>query len=186
MSDLTPWRVLQFHAIIRFLNDEASRMEEDNAAKPSANAHVVGVKSWIAYLGTMLLAALLFFGLLPLAFMWNEIAAGVVFVLSAVLIGYRLLLLRSVQLYYDDVGVWTYSGLLPWKKGVSGVKWRDMDEATFSPGFWSWVTGSYTVRIGHRFTKENEIVLTNIARGKAAVTTLNAHQQELIRANVIN
>ena len=66
-------------------------MEEDNAARPSANAHVVGVKSWIAYFGTLVLAALLFFGLLPLAFMWNEIAAGVVFVLSALLVGYRLL-----------------------------------------------------------------------------------------------
>ena len=58
--------------------------------------------------------------------------------------------------------MWTYSGILPWKKGVSGVKWRDMDEATFVPGFWSWITGSYTVCIGHRFTKANEIVLTNI------------------------
>ncbi|HEX9172412.1 MAG TPA: hypothetical protein VF861_07110, partial [Telluria sp.] len=75
-------------------------MEEDNAAKISANAHVVGVKSWIAYFGTLVLGALLFFGLLPLAFMWNEIAAGVVFVASALLVGYRLLLLRSVQLYY--------------------------------------------------------------------------------------
>ncbi len=161
-------------------------MEEDNASNAPVHPHVVGVKSWIAYFGTLVIAALLFFGLLPLAFMWNEIAAGVVFALSAVLVGYRLLLLRSVQLYYDDVGVWTYSGILPWKKGVSGVKWRDMDEATFSPGFWSWVTGSYTVRIGHRFTKANEIVLTNIARGKAAVTTLNAYQQELIRANAID
>ncbi|WP_426174533.1 hypothetical protein [Massilia sp. TWR1-2-2] len=161
-------------------------MEEDNSAKASANAHVVGVKSWIAYFGTLVLAAILFFGLLPLAFMWNEIAAGVVFVVSASLIGYRLLLLRSVQLYYDDVGVWTYSGILPWKKGLTGVKWRDMDEATFVPGFWSWLTGSYTVRIGHRFTKANEIVLTNIARGKAAVNTLNAYQQDLIRTNAIN
>jgi hypothetical protein len=170
---------------MRFLN-EAARMEQDNASNPPAGAHVVGVKSWLAYLGTLALAALLFFGLLPLAFMWNEIAAGVVFVASALLVGYRFLLLRSVQLYYDDVGVWTYSGVLPWKKGVSGVKWRDMDEATFSPGFWSWITGSYTVRIGHRFTKANEIVLTNIARGKAAVTTLNAYQQELIRNSAIN
>ncbi|MET0855579.1 MAG: hypothetical protein ABWY27_02410 [Telluria sp.] len=161
-------------------------MEEDNSAKASANAHVVGVKSWIAYFGTLVLAAILFFGLLPLAFMWNEIAAGVVFVVSAILIGYRLLLLRSVQLYYDDVGVWTYSGILPWKKGLTGVKWRDMDEATFVPGFWSWLTGSYTVRIGHRFTKANEIVLTNIARGKAAVNTLNAYQQDLIRTNAID
>jgi hypothetical protein len=161
-------------------------MEEDNSAQASANAHVVGVKSWIAYFGTLVLAALLFFGLLPLAFMWNEIAAGVVFVASALLTGYRLLLLRSVQLYYDDVGVWTYSGILPWNKGLSGVKWRDMDEATFVPGFWSWITGSYTVRIGHRFTKGNEIVLTNIARGKAAVNTLNAHHQQLIRTDVID
>jgi hypothetical protein len=171
---------------MRFLNDEAARMEQDNASSAPAGAHVVGVKSWIAYFGTLVLAALLFFVLLPLAFMWNEIAAGVVFVASALLVGYRLLLLRSVQLYYDDVGVWTYSGVLPWKKGVTGVKWRDMDEATFSPGFWSWISGSYTVRIGHRFTKANEIVLTNIARGKAAVATLNAYQQELIRTNAID
>ena len=161
-------------------------MEQDNASTPSAHAHVVGTKSWIAYFGTLVLAALLFFALLPIAFLWNEIAAGVVLVLSALVVGYRLLLLRSVQLYYDDVGVWAYSGILPWKKGVAGVKWRDMDEATFAPGFWSWVTQSYTVRIGHRFTKSGEIVLTNIGRGKAAVATLNACQQELLRTNAID
>lgn len=161
-------------------------MEQDNATSTPANANVVGVKSWIAYFGTLVLGALLFFVLLPLAFMWNEIAAGAVFVASAILVGYQFLLLRSVQLYYDEVGVWTYSGVLPWKKGVTGVKWRDMDEATFVQGFWSWLTGSYTVRIGHRFTKSNEIVLTNIARGKAAVATLNAYQQGLIRENVIS
>ena len=161
-------------------------MDQDTAASTSANAHVVGVKSWLAYFGTLLLGALLFFGLLPLAFMWNQIAAAVVFVASALLVGYRLLALRSVQLYYDEVGVWAFAGVLPWKKGVSGVKWRDMDEATFVPGFWSWITGSYTVRIGHRFTKSSEIVLTNIARGKAAVATLNAYQQALLRGNVIS
>jgi hypothetical protein len=171
---------------MRFLIGEAPGMEQDNASAPSAHAHVVGTKSWIAYFGTLVLAAILFFGLLPLAFMWNEIAAGVVLIVSALVVGYRLLLLRSVQLYYDDVGVWTYSGILPWKKGISGVKWRDMDEATFEPGFWSWVTGSYTVRIGHRFTKANEIVLTSIGRGKAAVAALNAYQQELLRTNAID
>jgi hypothetical protein len=160
--------------------------EQDNATRASANAHVIGVKSWIAYAGTLLLAAVLFFGLLPLAFMWNEIAAAAVFICSALLVGYRILQLRSVQLYYDDVGVWVYAGVLPWKKGVSGVKWRDMDEATFVQGFWSWITRSYTIRIAHRFTKSSEIVLTDIAGGKDAVATLNARQQELIRANVIS
>ena len=160
-------------------------MEQENAATPSPQAHVIGVKSWLAYVGLALLAALLFFGLLPLAFLWNQAAAAAVLIGSALLVGYRFMLVRSVQLYYDDVGVWVYSGVLPWKKGVAGVKWRDMDEATFVNGFWSWATRSYTVRIRHRFTKDSEIVLTNIARGKDAVATINARLQELIRANAL-
>jgi hypothetical protein len=160
-------------------------MEEDNASRSSPNAHVVGVKSWIAYVGVAVMAALLFGVLLPLAFVWNEIAAAVVMLVSTIIVGYRFLLLRSVQLYYDDVGTWMFSGVLPWKKGVAGVKWRDMDEATFEQGFWSWLTGSYTIRIGHRFTKSAEIRLTNIARGKDAVGKLNAHHQGLIRAGSI-
>lgn len=160
-------------------------MEEDNAVARGADAHVIGSKSWVAYAGTLFLAAILFFGLLPLAFMFNEIAAGAVFVVSAIGIGYRLLLLRSVQLYYDDVGVWVFQGILPWKKGVTGVKWRDMDEATFEQGFWSWMTGSYTIRIGHRFTKSSEIVQSHIGGGKRVVETLNARQQQLIRDGVI-
>jgi hypothetical protein len=161
-------------------------MEEENALQRSPEAVVIGVKSWVAYLGLVILAAVLFGVLLPLAFLWNEIAAAVVLVVSALIVGYKFLLLRSVQLYHDDVGVWVYSGILPWKKGITGVKWRDMDEATFEQNFWSWMSGSYTVRIGHRFTKSSEIVLTQIARGKDAVAKLNAHQQQLIRDGKIN
>jgi hypothetical protein len=161
-------------------------MEEENALQRSPEAQVVGVKSWVAYVLLVLLALVLFGGLLPLSFMWNEIAAAVVLVVSALIVGYQFLLLRSVQLYFDDVGVWVYAGILPWKKGVAGVKWRDMDEATFEQNFWSWVTGSYTVRIGHRFTKASEIVLTQIAGGKDAVGKLNAHQQQLIREGKVN
>jgi hypothetical protein len=160
-------------------------MEEDNAAIASPKAQVIGVKSWLAYAGVAALAGLLFFVLLPLAFMWNQLAAALVLAISALLVGYRFLLVRSVQLYCDDAGVWVYSGVLPWKKGVSGVKWRDMDEATFVNGFTSWATRSYTVRIGHRFTKDSEIVLTNIARGKDAVAAINAKHQDLIRDQVI-
>lgn len=164
-------------------------MEEDNSSSSGANAHVVGVKSWIAYLGVFVLAAVLFGVVLPATFMLplpfmngNEIAAAIVMAFSALIVGYRFMVLRSVQLYYDDVGVWVYSGVLPWKKGLAGVKWRDMDEATFEPGFWSWITRSYTVRIGHRFTKASEIGLTNIGGGKDAVGKLNAKHQTMIRA----
>jgi len=160
-------------------------MELDKAAT-TAQAHVVGVKSWLAYAGVAALAALLFFVALPLAFYWNEMAAAAVLGVSAVLVAYRFLLVRSVQLYYDDVGVWVYSGVLPWKKGVAGVKWRDMDDATYVNGFVSWITRSYTVRIAHRYTRESEIVLHHIAGGRQAVETINARHQQMIRAGAVD
>ncbi|GAB3368958.1 hypothetical protein [Massilia agri] len=160
-------------------------MELDKAAM-TAQAHVIGVKSWLAYAGVLALAVVLFFVALPLAFLWNEIAAASVLLASALIVAYRFLSVRSVQLYYDDVGVWVVSGVLPWKKGVAGVKWRDMDDATFVNGFVSWVTRSYTVRIGHRFTKGSEIVLHHIARGRQAVDTVNALHQQKIRQGEID
>ena len=160
-------------------------MEEQNALVP-LQAQVIGVKSWLAYAGVAALAVILFGVLLPLAFVWHEMAALAVLILSALLVGYQFLLVRSVQLYMDDLGVWVHSGVLPWKKGISGVKWRDMDEATFVNGFTSWATRSYTVRIGHRFTKDSEIVLTNIARGKDAVGSVNARHQALIRSGFVD
>jgi hypothetical protein len=160
-------------------------MEEQNTLT-APSAHVIGVKSWLAYAGVAALAVILFGVLLPLAFLWHEMAALAVLVVSALLVGYEFLLVRSVQLYMDDLGVWVHSGVLPWKKGVSGVKWRDMDEATFVNGFKSWATRSYTIRIGHRFTKDSEIVLTNIARGKDAVALLNARHQDLIRSGAVD
>lgn len=159
-------------------------MEEDIASGGGANAHIVGVKSWVAYLKVVALAVLMFGVALPAAFIYgdaNDIAAGAVMVVGTLLVGYRFLALRSVLLYYDDVGVWVFSGLLPWKKGVTGVKWRDMDEATFEQGFWSWLTRSYNVRIGHRFTKNSEIRLTQIANGKNAMGLLNTKHHDVIR-----
>lgn len=164
-------------------------MEEDIASSGGPHAHVVGVKSWVAYLGVLALAILAFGVALPIAFNYGDPehnAAAVVMALGALAVGYKFLSLRSVLLYYDDVGVWVYSGLLPWKRGVTGVKWRDMDEATFKQGFWSWLTRSYTVRIGHRFTKNGEIRLTHIADGKNAIGVLNQKHHEMIREGFID
>jgi len=161
-------------------------MEQDNSSRPSGHGTLLAVKSWTAYLNTLLLAVLLFGFALPLSFRYSEWLAGAVMLVAILVVGYRILLIRSVQLYYDDVGVWLYSGILPWAKGVQGVKWRDMDEAVFVPSFWSWLFRSYSIRIGHRFTKSSEILLTRMGNGKAAVERLNAHHQELIRNNVIS
>ena len=159
-------------------------MELDKAA--AAQAHVIGVKSWTAYTGVLALAALLFFVALPLAFRWNEPAAAAVMAGSSLIVAYRCLAVRSVQLYYDDVGVWVVSGVLPWTRGVRGVKWRDMDDASYAGGFLAWITRSYTVRIGHRFTRESGIVLHHIAGGRRAVETVNAIHQQMIRSGAVD
>lgn len=160
-------------------------MELDKAAT-AAQARVIGLKSWTAYMGVLALAALLFFVALPLAFRWSELAAAAVMAASSLIVGYRFLEVRSVQLYYDDVGVWVVSGILPWKRGVRGVKWRDMDDASYAGGFLAWITRSYTVRIGHRFTREGEIVLHHVANGRRAVETVNAVHQQMIRSGAVD
>ena len=160
-------------------------MELDKAAT-APQASVIGVKSWTAYAGVLALAALLFFVALPLAFRWDELAAAAVMVGSSLVVGYRWLVVRSVMLYYDDVGVWVVSGVLPWNKGVHGVKWRDMDNAAYAGGFLAWMTRSYTVHIGHRFTRGSSIVLHQIARGRDAVDTLTAIHQQMIRSGAVD
>lgn len=96
--------------------------------------------------------------------------------------GYRWFVLRSVRLFYDDSGVWVYAGVLPWSKGVRGVKWRDLDEGTYAQSFWSWLLRSYDIRVSHRFTKDNEITLTRMYNGDRAVIQMNEIHRSRIAA----
>ncbi|AKU23389.1 hypothetical protein MJ904_05645 [Massilia sp. MB5] len=160
-------------------------MEEDNNARIAPGATLLSVKAWTAYIGPVLMAFVMLF-VLRLSFTYSEWLAAGVLLLSTVVIGYRVLLIRSVQLYCDDVGVWMYAGILPWARGVQGVKWRDLDEATFVQSFWSWLFRSYSIRIGHRFTKSSEILLSHMARGKQVVAQINERHQQLIRGNTLN
>lgn len=112
-----------------------------------------------------------------------SIAAAVVVLLIALAIfGYKALYLKSVSLYTDDVGVWIYRGILPWRRGYRGVKWRDIEDAQYFTGFFSWIFRSYTVRIGHRFTKTSEIFVTHVARGNKAVEHINQLHQIILKA----
>ena len=79
-----------------------------------------------------------------------------------------------------------FKGILPWAKGTSGVKWRDLDEAVFFPGFFGWVFKSYQLRIGHRFTKSSEIVLGHIRGGDTAVQEINQLHIEMVRNSEID
>lgn len=155
-------------------------MDQDTSLAISRDARLLARKSWTAYVRLVFLglAGLLLVGAASYA---HWIAGLVALAVIGGALTYQVLEVRSHKLYIDDIGVWRTGGVLPWKKGVAGVKWRDLDEAVFEQGMGSWLLKSYTVRIGHRFTKANEIVMTDMARGHEAVMTINATHQELVR-----
>ncbi|OBV40825.1 hypothetical protein [Janthinobacterium psychrotolerans] len=142
-------------------------------------------KSWTAYTGTFFIAVLLFFAALPLAFKYNTRAALIVLAGSALIVGYRLLTIRSYQLYYDEAGVWLASGILPWKKKLTGVPWRDLGQASHETTFWSWLFRSYTVRISMRSTGQTVIHASGMARGKHAVDTIHIRLRELLDSRAV-
>ena len=157
--------------------------DQDNLARVSGSAVTLCRKSWTAYVG-IAIRLLLLIGLGITALYWQSDywhVIALILLVALLFIGYQLALLRSYRLYYDDMGVWIYSGVLPWKRGVAGVKWRDLDEATFHNSFWSWISHSYTIQLKHRFTKASEIVEANMANGKQVVITINQQHQQHIR-----
>lgn len=85
----------------------------------------------------------------------------------------RLIYLRKVRLYLNENGVYVRRGIFPWTKGVYGTAWRDIADANYFTGFIPWLTKSYRVRVGHRFTKTSEIVVANVSRGNEAVMKIN-------------
>lgn len=140
--------------------------------------------SWLAYVVPTLVALLLVGGGMLIAYHYNLVGLAIVAVV-ALIYGYHFLMMRSVRLYADEMGVWLFRGILPWAKGVSGVKWRDLDEAVFYQTFFGWLFKSYNLRIGHRFTRGSEILASGIFRGDKAVREINQHHMELIRRGMV-
>lgn len=140
--------------------------------------------SWLAYVAPTLVW-LLVAGIGAVMVVYYVVVGAAVMVIATAVYVYQFMLLRSVRLYADEMGVWMFRGILPWAKGVSGVKWRDLDEAVFYQTFWGWLMKTHNLRIGHRFTRESEIFAQSIFRGDVAVREINQHHMELIRRGMI-
>jgi len=151
----------------------------ESSQKPQ-NFHASFAMSWIAYVSPIIIFLIIFSIGVALFANTYKIAGIIVSLIAIVLVTFQFLSIRSITLYTDDDGVWVYRGILPWSKGVSGVKWRDLEDAVYLTGFLSWALRSYTIRIGHRFTKTSEIVLPNIARGNLAVEHINQLHREVL------
>jgi len=96
---------------------------------------------------------------------------------------YRIWDHRSLAIFADREGVWIEGGILPWTKGVNGVKWRDFDEAIFYQAFFSWASKSFRVQVRHRYTKSSELMVPHLNRGDQAVRDINQHHAHLVRTH---
>ena len=146
----------------------------------SQSTHSSYKMAWTAYIRPFIV--FVFISLIgPSVYVDGFHTAGMfICIFAVVLLIYQVLSIRSILLFTDDEGVWVFSGIFPWSRGTFGVKWRDIEDAVYTTGFWSWALKSYTVRIGHRFTKSSEIVLPHIARGDAAVMHINAFHSQVL------
>ena len=160
-------------------------MEQEILSGNTSEVKKLGGKSWTAYIWLILLSCIVLLPISIASFSSSWRLGLIISALAFVFIVYHVLLLRSYNIYYDDVGIWVYSGILPWRRGVSGVKWRDLDETVFFQTFWSWLFKSYSIRIGHRFTKSSEIFLTHMSRGHETASQINHRHHELVQAGVL-
>lgn len=156
--------------------------DQGNRAGRAAQRIDLGGKSWIAFaqlvaghLIVLLIAGVIGALIHPLA------GLGLMACVAALAV-YRFLELRSWRLFADEAGIWLERGVLPWSRGVSGVKWCDLDEAAYRTGFWSWLCRSHDVFVTHRYTKRAEIAFAQLAGGPKAVQEINAIHQRLISA----
>lgn len=137
---------------------------------------ILSRKAWFAYVSPAVVGV----AGLAAALYWRTSIAGLIGLIALSIAVYNFLFLKSVYLYVNDAGVWVYRGILPWNKGSSGVKWRDLSEALYYTGFMSWACRSWNIRIGHRFTKSSEIFLDNMTGGPEVVQLINGLHQKLI------
>lgn len=169
------------------MNDQGVVFDATSRVVEEDSPFLVFRLSWLAYLGEVWRFLVRFFvwGILALAVsyglaMWTQRAEkdfnwvmlmGVGVAVAHTV--YAVALLRSVRVFTDDSGVWMFSGVFPWEKGLRGVQWRDVGEAGYTQGFASWVFRSYSIRVSHRFTQGAELAVRNVRLGNLAVEHVN-------------
>lgn len=128
----------------------------------------LAIFSFIALIAIGLFSAI-FFPLEP----YKNYIYSIGFLISFTFLAYSLLYTKSVTLFYDEKGVWLYSGIFYWEQGYSGVKWEDIDGVFFERSFFSWLSRSYKLVIQHKYTKAQELEIREVANGHRVVEKLN-------------
>lgn len=138
--------------------------------------------SWLAYIRPFVV--LVCFGMVcGLTAAFSPLAGKVMLLAALAFFVYQVLYIHSIKLFTHDDGVWVYRGVFPWHKGIYGVKWRYLNEATFQQGFISWMFKSYRITLTNRYTTNNEIILAHVKNGHEAATHINELHLAKLQAN---
>lgn len=141
----------------------------------TTNDNVYGT-SWLAYVRPVVtFLIILLIGLAMSGSRTTVFSILGYIVIIAALINFicNILFLKTLRVWFNEDGVWLFCGVFPWTKGTVGTTWRDISDAIFFTGFISWVTKSFKIRIGHRFTKTSELIIPHIKNGNMAVMQIN-------------
>jgi hypothetical protein len=130
-------------------------MEQDFSQAPTSDITTLARKSWTAYVSVCVAFFVLGVIVIPICLWFSKTAGVIAGLLILVALAYRIAELRAFHLYWTDAGVWAYTGILPWSRGVRGVKWRDIDDATYTRGMLSWMLRSYSIRVGRLRSESN-------------------------------
>ena len=102
-----------------------------------------------------------------------QVTPYAIIAILGVLLLMRIYYLKTFRLFFNENGVYCFSGIFPWTKGVRGTAWQDISDANYFTGFVSWATKSYRIQIGHRYTKTSEMTVSNVRHGHLAVIKIN-------------
>ena len=156
------------------IDQNTNLVDSDQA---STGQTVVGL-AWVAYLSLLplavlylLLSAIASYILHRFALSWTVYAAVYLYFSASLM--YQVLIRRSVKLVINANGVWMTRGVLPWKKSITGLQWRNIAIASYQNSFFTWLFGSYSVQLEERFTGRVAMVVSNIKNGKLAVSEIN-------------
>lgn len=151
---------------------------------PGAGEEIVYRMSIMAYIRpviTFIILLLLSYALSQSKHFSVSVIGYLCIILSLAFFFCRIAYIRTLKFYLNNDGVYLFSGIFPWTKGVVGTIWRDISDANYYTGFVSWATKSYRISVGHRFTKTNELSIPHVRNGNQAVIHINEKIKELAR-----
>ena len=75
------------------------------------------------------------------------------------------------------VYLWSF----PWQKVGNGIRWEDIDMPFRSSNFVSWITNSHSINVKHKYTNEDDFVVTHIWDGQTVINIIATERNNRVK-----